>query len=471
MTTSPVTLLKGDNIDLEADYRDALPVNMYVVEKPILGAAGYLKNFPGLLDFAEGEGFDRGATYNEVFLEHYRLSGEKLLKISAAGLVTELGEIPGTKQARLKDFYSFNTQGIIADGKFYLYAPLAGLNQVTDPDVGAPIDGVWVDGYYFMTDGRYLFHTDIDDETSIDPLKFATAEFMPDPSLGLAKTQDNKVVVFGRYTIEYFINVATENFAFQRVATRAQKIGIVSTHAKCEVNSNFYIVGGPKNASLGVYSVSLGSIQKVSTREVDKVLALYSEDELSDLRLETVQEENTAFVLIHLPKSTLCFNETVSTSIGYSMGWSELKTGVATDNPYRAINGIFDARLSMWIFGDRLNNSLGALSESVFSQYDEIQEWILKTPFLKLEGSSIDEIELESIASANAENESKIALSFTYDGVTYSAEAWDTYGIPFKHNLRVIFRRLGYVSDWVGIKFRGTSKAPAAFSLMTVTYG
>ena len=57
--------------------------------------------------------------------------------------------------------------------------------RVTDSDLGDPIDGVWVDSYYFLTDGEYIYHTDITDETSIDPLKYATAEFMPDPSLGL----------------------------------------------------------------------------------------------------------------------------------------------------------------------------------------------------------------------------------------------------------------------------------------------
>ena len=53
---------------------------------------------------------------------------------------------------------------------------------------------------------------------------FATAEFMPDDSLGVAKTQDNKVAVFGRYTIEYFQNVATENFAFQRKFSIPKKL-------------------------------------------------------------------------------------------------------------------------------------------------------------------------------------------------------------------------------------------------------
>ena len=81
----------------------------------------------------------------------------------------------------------------------FLYSVGGGFVEVTDINLGDPIDGVWINGYYFLTDGENIYHTDINDESAIDPLKFATAEFMPDTSVGLGKTQDNKVIVFGRY--------------------------------------------------------------------------------------------------------------------------------------------------------------------------------------------------------------------------------------------------------------------------------
>ena len=145
--------------------------------------------------------------------------------------------------------YSFETQAVIANGDMFLYDGTT-FSQITDPDLGDPIDGVWVRGYYFLTDGENVYHTDINDESSIDPLKFSTAEFMPDKSLGVAKTQDDKVMVFGRYTLQYFIDVATANFAFSNIETRAQKIGIVATHAKCESGGNWFITGGRKRVGI-----------------------------------------------------------------------------------------------------------------------------------------------------------------------------------------------------------------------------
>jgi len=390
MPEAMIPIMKGDSIGVETDYRDALPVNMYAVKREILGAPGYMLNYPGLTKVGTGTGTDRGGLYNERFGNQYRVSGSKLISVSSTGSISELGDIPGTLQAAMP--YSFNTQAIIADGNMFLYDPSGGFRKVTDPDLGAPIDGVWIDGYYFMTDGEYLFHTDINNESSIDPLKFATAEFMPDRSLGVAKTQDNKVIVFGRYSLEYFIDAATPNFAFQRIETRAQKIGIVATHAKCETGTNYYITGGRKDESVSVHIVGVGSSEKISTREIDKIISQYSEYQLIDIRMESRTENDTIFVLLHLPNETLCFNESIAKSFGKELAWTILKTDVEGNNTYRAINGVFDARSSQWIYGDKINGTIGKLDSLVSTHYNEIVEWLLYTPLLLLEKFSIDEI-------------------------------------------------------------------------------
>lgn len=470
MTTTPVNLIKGDKLSVETDYRDNLPINMYAVKRDILGAAGYMLCYPGLTQLGTGSGIDRGANYNERFTEQYRVSGTKLISVAVNGTVVELGTIPGNSQARLIDFYSFNTQGIIADGNMFLYSPSSGFNQVTDSDLGNPIDGVWVDGYYFMTDGEYIFHTNLTDESAIDPLKFATAEFMPDPSNGISKTQDNKIMVWGRYSLEYFVNVATANFAFQRIVTRAQKIGIVATHAKCDSGGNYYITGGYRDGAVAVYLIGIGSATKVSTREVDKILAQYTEPELSDMRMECRMEDDVTFILVHLPNETLCFNASIAESFGKDFAWIILKTDVRGDAPYRAVNGVFDARSADWIYGDKLNQTIGKLDNTVFTHYGATVEWLLYTPLLKLESMSVDEIEIETIPGHTSFKDATVAISLIYDGIPYGKEWWALYGEPLKYNQRFIIRRLGYVSDWVGFKFRGATKSRMAFALLKITH-
>src|SRR5690606_37209039 len=225
-----VQLLQGTRKKSTTDFRSSLLVNCSAVVTPLLGADGYILQQPGLTQYGTAVGADRGGVWNPRFNAHYRVSGNKFIQVSANGSVTELGTVPGTGPVSLP--YSFNTQAIIAWGSYYLYDPVNGFRKVTGSDVGAPLDGVWIDSYYFFTDGEYLYHTDLVDESLIDPLKFATSEFSPDPTLAVIITTDNKVIAWNRYTTEYFVNNATEFFAFARLPSRNVKFGRVGTHCK-----------------------------------------------------------------------------------------------------------------------------------------------------------------------------------------------------------------------------------------------
>lgn len=473
MPDQSIPMLQGDTIanGLETDYRDALPVNMYAVVKQILGAAGYMLSYPGLTQLGTGVGVDRGGVYNERFSDQYRLSGTSLISVDASGTTSVLGAISGTGQATMSA-YSFNTQCVVAGGNAYLYSPTGGFAQITDPDIGTPIDVVWTSpGFYFFTDGEYLYHTDLADETAIDILSSATAEFMPDKSIGLSLNSENKIMVWGRDSLEYFVyNAQDSGFAFTRLPTRAQKIGIVATHAKCEVGGKFYITGGRKDDAVSIHIIGTGSAQKISTREVDKILKQYTEAELSDMRMEGRTEDNISFVLIHLPNETLCFNENIALKFGIGKAWSTLKSDVYGDDPYRAINGVNDARSSKWVYGDREDEKIGYLDNDVCTHYGEIAEWILYTPFIKLEAYSIDQIEIETIPGHTLTDDATVALSASYDGLTYGSEFWLDYGGPNEYGKRFFARTLGYVPDWVSHKLRGATRSRMAFCNYKITY-
>ena len=463
-----VPIIKGDKIGIETDYRDALNVNMYAVKRDILGASGYILSYPGLTSFGAGSGIDRGGVYNERFGKHFRVSGQKFIEVAADGTTTELGDIPGTDQVRMP--YSFNTQAIIGNGSMWLYDPVGGFRQITDPDLGSPIDGDWINGRYFLTDGEYVYHTEITNEESIDPLSFATAEFMPDQSNGTLKTQDNKMNVFGRYTIEPFVDVATADFAFQRVESRAQKIGIVATHAKSELNGRVYIAGGRKDESVSVHLVSVGASEKVATREIDKILSKYSEADLVNTRMESRVENDISFLLIHLPDEVLCFNESIAQAFGKEAAWTILKSDINGDVPYRAINGVFDPRISKWVYGDKWGATLGTLNNDVSTHYGEIVESIFYTPFMNLETQSIDRLELETIPGHTSTSDAKVAFSITENGLTYGTEWWSLYGLPSEYNERFIINRLGAFDSWIGMKFRTACASRMAFSMLRLTH-
>ncbi len=468
MPQLPLNLIKGDRHGSETDYRDYLPENMSGVVRPMFGAAGYMLQQPGLTQLGTGEGIDRRGTWNERFGMHLRVSGESLISVDKDGNSTVLGEIPGADTTSLP--VSFNTQGIVADGRFYLYDPSNGFREVTDPELGNPTDCVWVNQVYFFTDGENIYHSDVGNESSIDPLKFATSEFSPDITLGVGKTSDNKVIVFNRYTIEFFVDRANPNFAYERVETRAIKAGIVGTHCKCEMLDRWFIMGGRKEEDVSIHVVGVGSVERVASREVDKVIGQYSETELSACVLEARVEEGYQYLIVHLPNETLLYNQKMAQQAGTEQAWSILKTGTGSDE-WRGKFGVFEPRLGKWVYGDKIDSRMGILDETVATQYGKIAEWTLNTPFVYLESLSIDEMQIETIPGFTGSSDATVFVSLTYNGVTHGKEYTMQYGGPSAYGQRFIQYRFGYVTDWFSFKFRGASRSRMAMSRGYLNYG
>ena len=237
-----IPLLKGDKVDSRVDYRDALPVNMTAINHPIKGASGYMYQWYGLSLYTSGEGPDRGARWvtRSGFEGQYRVSGNSFIRVNSDGTTTVLGSIPGNDQCRIA--FSFINIAIVGDGKLYYYNPTDGFRQITDPIVGNPIDIVWADGIFILTDGEDLYHSSILDEEVYDPLDFGNAQFRPDPTFGLGINEDNELIAFGVNTTEYFVNQGAENFTYIRINLKALKLGILGTHCKIEMNGKWYWV-------------------------------------------------------------------------------------------------------------------------------------------------------------------------------------------------------------------------------------
>ncbi len=471
MPVATIPIIKGDSAGragLAADYFDRLPENMYTVAEPHLDMPYYVLTYPGIRDFGTGNGNDRGGIWNERQLNHFRVSGPSLIEVDTDGNSTILGTVTGTEQVSLAR--SFNTQAIVGDGKYYLYDPTNGFRQITDPNVGNPIDLTWVDGYYFFTDGENLYHTTLADEEVIEPLGFATAEFSPDPTLAVAKDKTNQVIAFNRFSIEYFRNVASAGFAFQRISSKAQKLGIVGTYCQTEMDGTFFILGGRKEEDVSFYILSTGSAQSIATREIDRILDRFSEDQLQTVILEARKERGSEFLICHLPDITLLYNHAIGKKLGPAQAWSILKTDVEGDVTYQGVNGIFDTRVSEWIYGDKGTARLGIVDEELATYHGERVESIFYTPLVQLEAQCVDQIYLETVPGF-VSTTATLATSITYNGVQFSREFFELYSDPQGYNVRYFVRRLGYVTNKIGFKFRNSSTEKMAFNKMVITYG
>ena len=88
-----------------------------------------------------------------------------------------------------------------------------------------------------------------------------------------------------------------------------------------------------------------------------------------------------------------------------------------------------------------------------------------------METASIDEMDIETAPGHTSEEDATVAISITYDGVTYGKEWFQLYGAPSDYSQRFVIRRLGYVRDWFGFKMRGASRSRMAFSRAVISYG
>ena len=460
-----INLIKGDKVVANVDYRDQVPVNMTPIIRPVIGADGYMLELPGLTQYGEGDGIDRGAVWNDRFQALFRVSGDSLVSVDENGASTVLGTTTfSLDNPHASMPYSFNSQAIVVDGKYFLYDPVNGARRILDPEVGTPIDCVWIDGLFVFTDGDFLYHTDIDDEEAIDPLKYATSEYSPDKTKGVSLTTDNKLIAWNRYTTEYFVNTPNEFFAFTRIPSRNVQYGIVGTYCKTQIAGTWYFLGGSAESNVSVWELGVGTATNISSRTIDALIAQYSEEDLRFCTLETRTIDTYSYLIVRLPNETVMLNITLGRAAGPGQAWSVLQSGLNVGNIYRAVNGVFDPRRSQWVYGDYANANLCYLDESVATHYEELVECALFTPFIYLEPYSIDEIEIVSIPGFNIVDDASVFVSLTYDGVSYSTEVPISYGAPGAYTNRFIIRRLGAIQDWFALKLRWVSTSRMAFA-------
>jgi hypothetical protein len=456
-------LLKGTRVDANADWRDSLPINLSGFMQEIGAWTGYLRTVDGLTAFATGVGIDRGGLWSERFKKHFRVSGNRFVEVDQFGAVVELSATNITGSNPVNFDNSFNSVAFTADGDYYRWDGTT-LSAPTKPGgAGAFIDMCFIDGYYIFADNDNLWNTTLADEAVFNGNERSGSDFAPDEILGVAKTTDNKLMVFNRYSIERFYNNASPLFPFARIPNAAIPIGIVGTNAKADIgDGRFIIFGGGKEYSPSFYLLT-NSYQNISTKEIDSILDSYSDFELAGMQIEYRDTRDQELVICHLPRNTLVFDITLTRTLGSNV-WYEWDSGV---NTYRAINGVYDPRnisnlASSWIYGDKQDGRIGRLNGTICTQYDEVVQWSCKSPLVRV-GTTVQVIELVTAPGHSSVKDDVVFVSTTKDGVLYGPEILLPRGEQGDYQNRIIERRLGDYPRFFGVGLRG--KSAGVFSI------
>ncbi len=478
-----IPIISGIYTDADADFRISYPINMRPVVQDTGVAAGYLRPVEGATQIgSDGPGVSRGAiNWDGV---HYRVMGDQLCSIDDIGTVTQHGSV-GDDGKQVTMVYSFDILAIASNLELFYFYPTtvddtgwtytlileAGgfkLIKVTDADLGDVIDVTWVDGYFMTTDGEFLVITELNDPTDVNALKYGSSEIDPDPVVGLVKLR-NEIYAVNRYTIEVFDNVGGQLFPFQRIDSAQIQRGALGTHCAIVYEEALAFVGSTPGESPGVYMAANGRSQKISSREIDEVLATFTEAQLEDVVMETVNDKSHALLWIRLPDRTVAYDLKATQTVGQPV-WYTMSSGTL-DVPatYRPIDIIWC--YDKWQCGDLDSFDIGILDDTIASHFGDTISWEFGTRIVYNEsrGALFHSLELVSLTGRAPSGESPvISTAYSLDGRTWSQERIIDAGALGDRLKRLIWRRQGNMRNMRMQRFRGDSKAYLAVNRLEV---
>lgn len=461
-----VPILSGIYTDGSPAPRPSYPVN----KVPVFGengvSDGHLRPADGIAAFAIGPGVDRGGIVWPKDGVHYRVMGTKLVSVSAAGAIVELGNIPGTDQVVLD--YSSTKLAIAANEQLF-YWDGAGVTQVVDGDLGPVKDMRFVDGYFMTTDGTFLIVTELVDETAVDLLKYGSAEADPDPLQRVLKIAKEPHAV-GRHTIEVFTNAGGTGFPFAPVPGALITKGAIGRRAACIFGDFIAFLGGGRNEEPRVYLGRNGQAVPISTGAIDKLLKKYTPAQLEAVVLEQVVGLGGQFLHVKLPDRNLVFDAIASASSmekpsGEQQVWHVLTSAAAADlfAEYRARNFVYAH--GEWIVGDTQSHALGRVSESEPQHWGADFRWEFGTLMLRNGGlgATIDELQLVALTGAvPAGEDAQISTSYSPDGQAWSQPKSIKSGKRGDTNRKLLWLQQGPIKDWRVQRFCGDSGSRVA---------
>jgi len=430
---------------LDGGFATAFPVNL---EHRVINSGvseGQLISTRGAVTLNTGPGVTRGGImWNGI---QYRVMGTKLVSV-VGSTINVLGDVGGAMPVRMD--YSFDRLAIVSDGRLF-YWDGATLTEVTDPDLGVALDVAFLDGYFITTDGIFVVTTELLDPTKVDPAKYGSAEADPDPVTGV-EVLNEELYAIGRHSIQVFRNVGGLGFPFQVVKGATVPFGCISAAAKCRVIDSIAFVGGGREEPIGVFVLTGGTAQRISTREVEDLLEGVDE---SLIELEARRFGEDDHLIVHTPNASAMIKIRTASEIGGRL-WTILHSGRFAG--YRLRHAVWDG--VRHVVGDLGSNKLGVLSDETEEHFGDRAEWLFDAGLLFNEGRGIIVNQLELFGQFPLGQPSTVFVSVTRDGEVWSNElAVRLVGL---REQRCIIRpnvRLPYLSGW---RFRGTGRVAIA---------
>lgn len=400
MQSKPVPIPLGSNPARSRQASDTRVINGFIEQiddSPRTKAAIY--GVAGLTKWVTiAGGLCRGMIEADGLL--YVLSGSKLLKVTTAGVATEIGQIPGTDTAIMARNAASPAQvSIVVNNNIYNADPDGVVLNYRPDLIEDPLSVDWLDGYfiYAFADGRF-FISGIND-TTIDPLDFATAEGDPD-GLVRAFVLGRELLLMGSKSIEVWANTGAADFPFSRLAGAVIKVGLGARLSVAKVGQTAYFVDDK-----GIVRRMTGGYQaeRVSNYEVERLIQALGD--FSGLEAFSYTQNGHEFYVLSSETWTWVFDQSTGQ-------WHERRTGVLTR--WQAQNAVYFN--GSFVVGSRISPDLFLIDETRFDEDGEPLIFTVRFPIVDAfpMGATVFALELDMETGVGTET-GFVAQPITWD--------------------------------------------------------
>jgi hypothetical protein len=395
-----------------------------------------VRGAPGIVTLATcGNGPVRGVHEFQDLL--YVVSGPFLYSVSQGGTVTQLGgRIEGVDLVSIDD----NGEEIaIVGGKLgYLYDETVGFRQITDIDFHRTNSVSNIDGFFAFDrdETNEFFISDSLDGASYSDY-FASAETRSDNLFGVLNHLQT-LHVFGKRTIELWVNVGAANFPFRRMPGGVVDRGIIGPRAYAQEDNTVYVMGDDK---IG-YRLLGPKLEKITTTPIDERWQAYTN--AADVEMFGYTFEGHKFIVYNF----ISANET----------WVyDISTGLWHERESRDENNTI---LGRWrvscsgqaygktIFGDAFSGMVGYADRATFTEFGAQIVGEVVAPPIYAGGKYVNmpwlELNLETGVGNSGQGEDPQILLMVDDGDGYTGpEMWASLGKTGERLTQVRFGPLG----------------------------
>ncbi|MCA8326128.1 packaged DNA stabilization protein [Burkholderia cepacia] len=474
----PIPLASGTYTDVGAEFRTSYPRNLVPVMKSTGISKMFLRSAEGLTRFDVNApalpGIDRGGIN---WLDTcYRVIGTNFVSVGPDGTMKVLGQLPDDGRP-VAMAYGYPNQGIgIVSAKtlwFYTIQkpdgstqPTPTLQQCIDQNVGAPIDMLWFAGYFALTDGKDCYLTQLANQFTFNSQLFGSDSNSGDPLNALLKFR-NELYMGNRYTIAVFDNQGGTGFPFVENEGATIQKGIIGPFAKTITSQGFAFVGGAQDEAPSVWlSVGLGIATKIAAREIEMILAQYTEAQLYSATLEYRAEKEQQFIYLHLIDYTLVY-DVAGSQVAQQPLWFMLDSSADGTGAWRAWHPVYC--YGKFLMGDKFDQRIGYIDPTTSAQYGTNARWQFDTIFAyaAARGFVVSSLELVGTYGRAALGEQDtMSMQYTDDGIAWSAPRYISMGQQGRRLQRAQWRPKHFFRNFRGYRFAGFNAAPVSFAAL-----